>query len=71
MAKMIATVSMIPRMLRSLRCPDGDDEQEQRERQKTATRTATVTGLDKQKNNFAVPNMFYRERKQTTTNFSF
>ena len=29
-------------------------------------------GLDKQKNNFAVPNiMFYRERKQTTTNFSF
>ena len=31
-----------------------------------------ATGLDKQKNNFAVPNiMFYRERKQTTTNFSF
>ena len=29
-------------------------------------------GLDKQKNNFPVPNiMFYRERKQTTTNFSF
>lgn len=42
MAKMIATVSMFPRMLRSLRCHDGDDEQEQeqRERQKTATRTA-------------------------------
>lgn len=31
-----------------------------------------ATGLDKQKNNFPVPNiMFYRERKQTTTNFSF
>lgn len=47
MAKMIATVSIIPRMLRSLRCHDGDDEQEKRERQKTATRTATLTGLDK------------------------
>lgn len=40
MAKMIATVLMFPRMLRSLRCHDGDDEREQRERQKTATRTA-------------------------------
>ena len=47
MAKMIATVSMIPRMLRSLRCHDGDDEQEQRKKKKKATRTATLTGLDK------------------------
>ena len=34
MAKMIATVSMIPRMSRSLRYHSGDDEREQRERQK-------------------------------------
>ena len=52
MAKMIAAVLMIPRMLRSLRCHDGDDEQQQRERQKKATRTATVTGLDKKRTTF-------------------
>lgn len=38
--QIIATISMIPQMLGSLRCHDGDDEREQRERQKTATRTA-------------------------------